>query len=54
MEPSAPGVAFNNLTCSVPSGHVGTLHGCYSHLHTHHFRWQMTSKESMQEITFGL
>ena len=47
MEPSAPGVAFDYLTCSVPFEHVGTLHGCYPYFNVHHFHWQMTSKESM-------
>ena len=53
-EPSAPGVAFNDLTHPVPSECVGSLHGCYSHFHNHHFHWQMASKETMQEIALRL
>ena len=47
MEPSAPGVAFDYLKCSVPSECVGTLYGCYPYFNIHHLYWQVTSKEPM-------
>ena len=54
MESSAPGIALDYLTHSVPPEHVDALHGCYLYFNIHHFYWQVTSEESMQKVAFGL
>ena len=54
MESSAPSIALDYLTCSVPPECVDALHGYYLYFNIHHFYWQVTSEESMQKVAFGL
>ena len=50
MESSAPRIAFDYLTCSVPPECVDALHGCYLYFNIHSFYWQMTSEEFVQKV----
>ena len=54
MESSAPGIALDYLTCSVPPEHVDATHGYHLYFNIHHFYWQATSEESMKKVALGL
>ena len=47
MEPCAPGVALDDLQCSVPPEHVNALHCFHLDFYIYHFYWQQTPKVSV-------
>ena len=52
MEPCAPGVALDDLQCSLPPEHVNALHHLDLDFYIYCFHWQQTPKVSIEEVAF--
>ena len=48
------GVHLISCVFPVSSKYMCALHGCDFHFHIHHFYWEFSPKETMQEVAFWL